>query len=84
MDQPRTDPDWPFFLYFFAAGQIKNKPADRSNTPVNKEIGPDRSKFHVPQIACDDTLEKFLATFLIRGHSHIDFSHARCQNDVYL
>ena len=58
MDQPRTDPDrsrsafFSIFLYFFAAGQIKNKPADRSNA---KEISPDRSKFHVPQIACDDT-----------------------------
>ena len=50
MDRPRTDPDRPrsaFFSIFFAAGQIKYKPADRSNAPVNKEIGPDRSKFHV-------------------------------------
>ena len=37
-----------FSIYFFAA--------DRSNAPVNKEeMGPNRSKFHVPQIACDDT-----------------------------
>ena len=52
--------DRPPFLYFFAAGQIKNKPADRSNALVNKEIGPDRSKFHVPQIACDDTYKLFV------------------------
>ena len=55
MDRSRTDPDQPSFLYFFAASQIKNKPANRSNAPVIKEIGPDRSNFHVPQIACDDT-----------------------------
>ena len=29
-----TGLDRPSFIYFFAAGQIKNKPADRSNAPV--------------------------------------------------
>ena len=39
MDRPRTDPDRSrsaFFSIFFAAGQIKNKPADRSNAPVQR------------------------------------------------
>ena len=34
MDRPWTGLDRPSFLYFFAPGQIKNKPADRSNAPV--------------------------------------------------
>ena len=49
----------PSFLYFFAAGQIKNKPANRFNAPVidrsTKRFWSRPTKFHVPQIACDDT-----------------------------
>ena len=39
-------------LGFYLAGRPVQRTGHR---PVNKEIGPDRSKFHVPQIPCDDT-----------------------------
>ena len=53
---PPTFPELMTTAKNMIANSRKNDHGPATDRPVNKDVSPDRSKFHVLQIACDDTL----------------------------